>query len=103
MTPHLAALRADPRQWQIAALGTLLAVGVTRLQFDITPGRIGLLLASALAAQWACGRLARQPRFEPRSALISALSLCLLLRTNDPWLAAAAAVAAIGSKYAIRV
>src|SRR5207247_3026269 len=38
----------------------------------------------------------------PRSALISGLSLCLILRTGSPGLATAAAVIAIASKFLIR-
>jgi Na+-transporting NADH:ubiquinone oxidoreductase subunit NqrB len=43
------------------------------------------------------------PRFDPRSALISGLSLCLLLRTDSLLLAAAAAVLSVGSKFVLRV
>jgi Na+-transporting NADH:ubiquinone oxidoreductase subunit NqrB len=57
----------------------------------------------ALIAQYACGRLAGVPRFDPRSALISGLSLCLLLRTDSLVLAAAGAFLAIASKFVIRV
>ena len=53
--------------------------------------------------QWACTRLANLPRFDPRSALISALSLCLLLRTDDLAVAALGAIVAIASKFLIRV
>ena len=42
----------DPRLYQIATLGALLLYGWTRLEFDITPPRAGLLVASALATQW---------------------------------------------------
>src|SRR5262249_48681241 len=39
----------------------------------------------------------------PRSPLISGLSLCLLLRTNEPALALAAGVLAVASKFVIRL
>jgi Na+-transporting NADH:ubiquinone oxidoreductase subunit NqrB len=42
-------------------------------------------------------------RFDPRSALISALSLCLLLRTGSLGLAILAAGVAIASKFTLRV
>lgn len=42
------------------------------------------------------------PGFEPRSVLISALSLTLLLRTASPAVAALAAALAIGGKLIIR-
>ncbi|HET9317917.1 MAG TPA: RnfABCDGE type electron transport complex subunit D, partial [Vicinamibacteria bacterium] len=50
-----------------------------------------------------CGRLTRVPRFDPRSALISCLSLCLLLRTDSLPLAAVAAAVTIASKFVLRV
>ena len=73
------------------------------LGFDITPGRAGLLVGTCLATQfaWTSGR--RLAAFDPRSALISALSLCLLFRANEPLLAIAAAVVAMSSKFLVRV
>ena len=93
----------DPRLYQIATLGALLIYGWTRLDFDITPPRAGLLVASALATQWIGTRLCGLTRFDPRSALISGLSLCLLFRTSEPWLAVAAGAIAVGSKFAVRL
>lgn len=93
----------DPRLYQILILSSLLVYGVTRLDLEIRPGRALFLLAVALLAQYACTRAWRLPAFDPRSALISGLSLCLLLRTNSAGLAALAAGAAIASKFALRV
>lgn len=95
--------RFDPRLYQIAALAGLLLYGVLGLEFSITPARIAVLLGSVLAAQFVCTKLWRLPAFDPRSALISGLSLCLLLRTNSTALAIAAAGIAVASKFAIRV
>jgi Na+-translocating ferredoxin:NAD+ oxidoreductase RnfD subunit len=95
--------RLDPRLYQIAALACLLAYGTLRLGFAGGPGRTALLLASVLAAQYLCTRLWKLPRFDPKSALISGLSLCLLLRTNSPVWAALVAAITIASKFAIRV
>lgn len=95
--------RLDPRYYQIAALAGLLIYGISFLSFDVTPARAALLVTTALAAQWVCTRLWQLRAFDPRSALISALSLCLLLRTSDPALAIAAAVVAIVGKFALRV
>ena len=75
--------RLDPRAYQIASLAGLLAYGMGVRGFDVTPARAVFLLASCMAVQWLCERLAGLPRFEPKSALISGLSLCLLLRTNS--------------------
>src|SRR5689334_3757099 len=97
---------ADPRLYQIGTLACLLVYGMAQLEFDIAPSRAALLLVTALAAQWVGDRLAgNRAAFlsTSRSALISGLSLCLLLRTSSPLIAAAAAIVAIGSKFLIRV
>jgi Na+-translocating ferredoxin:NAD+ oxidoreductase RnfD subunit len=95
--------RTDPRIYQISVLCLLLAYGVGWLGFGIGPGRVVLLLATCLLTQAACTRLWRLDRFDPRSALISGLSLSLLLRTNDPGLAILAASITIASKFVLRV
>ncbi len=92
----------DPRIYQITILSTLLAWGTLRLGFDVSAARIATILATALATQWLLTRTFRLPRFDPRSPLISGLSLCLLLRTDLPQLAALAAVISIASKFLIR-
>jgi Na+-transporting NADH:ubiquinone oxidoreductase subunit NqrB len=93
----------DPRYYQIAVLTGLLTYGTLVLEFDVRSYQIPLTLAVALATQWACSRLWKLPVFDPRSALISALSLCLLLRVDALWIAAAAAVVAIASKFVVQV
>jgi len=95
--------RPDPRDYQIAVLSGLLAYGVTRLGFDIAPLRALAMVAMALLTQLVCTRLARLGTFDPKSALISALSLCLLLRTHSAAVALAAPVLAVGGKFALRV
>jgi Na+-transporting NADH:ubiquinone oxidoreductase subunit NqrB len=94
---------ADPRFYQIACLGTLLAYGWLVLGFDVSALQIAVTLGAALLAQHAFGRATGVQRFDPRSAVISGLSLCLLLRTDQPLLAALAAVIAVGSKFVLRV
>ncbi len=93
----------DPRFYQIAVLATLLGYGMVWLDFDIAAGRAALLLGVALLTQAACTRIWKLPSFDPRSALISGLSLCLLLRTNDPLLAVLGSVVTIASKFVLRV
>ena len=94
--------RLDPRVFQIAGLSALACYGLFVLRFDVTPARALLILVCALATQWICTRLTHLPVFEPKSALISAISLILLLRTESEWIAVGAAVAAIASKFVIR-
>ena len=83
-------LAADPRHGQIATLATLLAFGLTRLHFDLTVAQIVVTVGTALAVQAAADSYTgRNLASGARSALISALSLCLLLRTDALVLAAA--------------
>ncbi|HEX6203813.1 MAG TPA: RnfABCDGE type electron transport complex subunit D [Thermoanaerobaculia bacterium] len=99
MSPRL----RDPRLFQIATLSALLAWGLVALDLEVRPAIAATILAVALGTQLAAGRLAGLPRFDPRRALISALSLTLLLRTASPAIAALAALLTIGSKFLIRV
>jgi Na+-transporting NADH:ubiquinone oxidoreductase subunit NqrB len=96
-------MNPDPRLYQIATLAGLLGYGLIRLDFDISLVQAGSMVGTALAAQFACTRLWRLPAFDPRSALISGLSLCLLLRTNSLALAIAAAIVTVGSKFVVRI
>jgi Na+-transporting NADH:ubiquinone oxidoreductase subunit NqrB len=92
----------DPRLYQIAVLSSLLLYGVLRLDFEVSLLQAAILLGTALLTQALCSRLAHLPELDPRSALISGLSLCLLLRTGSLLLAAVAAVLTIASKFVIR-
>ncbi len=94
--------QGDPRLFQIGALASLLFYGMAFLHFDVSLPRVALLIGTAVAAQFLCSRFAGLPSVEIRSALISGLSLCLLLRTNSPLLAADAAFVTVASKFVLR-
>ena len=96
-------LTLDPRIYQIAVLAALLTYGLLALNFDVSALQCVLVVAAALATQAVCTRIVRLPTFDPKSALISSLSLCLLLRTNHLALAVFAAVLTIALKFAFRV
>jgi len=109
----------DPRDYQVAALTTLLVLGKLVFGFDVSWLQVGITLTSALAWQWLAtcmGWPSTQatsgvpvqgtgppPPFEWKSALISGLSLCLLLRTRILIWAAVAGIVAVGSKFVLRV
>mgnify|MGYP001825121030 CR=1 FL=1 len=93
----------DPRYFQIAVLSSLLLFGVGVLDFGIHWYNAITILSTAQLVQWLGTRAWRLPRFDPLSALITSLSLTLLLRTELASLAALAAVLAVGSKFLIRV
>ena len=97
-------MKPDPRHYQIAVLAALLAYGLTRLDFEVGGAQVAAMLTTALLTQFLCTRgLPATPAFDPRSALISGLSLCLLLRTNSFELAVVAAVVTVASKFVIRI
>ena len=110
----------DPRDDQVAALATLLLLGKLGFGFDVSWAQVGVTLMSALAWQWLAARVVpvgmtgrwpsavraantSPPPFEWKSALISGLSLCLLLRTRVLFWAAVASAVAVGSKFVLRV
>ena len=92
----------DPRYYQVAVLAILIAVGIGALDFGIRWQDALTIMLTAQLAQYIGTQLAGVPRFDPLSALITSLSLTLLLRTEFVALAAAAAAIAIGSKFLIR-
>jgi Na+-translocating ferredoxin:NAD+ oxidoreductase RnfD subunit len=94
--------RVDPRDYQIGALTLLLTYGLFQLDFQVPFAQVIITLGCALGVQAFFTRLFHLEKFEWKSACISGLSLCLLLRTNSLWLAAAAAFIAISTKFLIR-
>ena len=96
-------LMQDPRYYQIAVLASLVAYGLIWLDFEIAIQSAAAIVGTALLAQYICTRAWKLGSLDPRSALISGLSLCLLLRTNSLNLAAATAVVAILSKFVFRL
>jgi Na+-transporting NADH:ubiquinone oxidoreductase subunit NqrB len=88
--------RLDPRYWQIGALTALLLYGVFVLHFEVTLLRAALIVLVAAATQ-------RCFTVDVRSALISGLSLALLLRSNHVWVLILGAVIAVASKFVIRI
>ena len=92
----------DPRYYQIAVLASLLVYGAGWLSFDTGKREIAILLGSVLITQYLCAHYLAATSFDPRSALISGLSLCLLLRTNSVLLLIATAVVTIASKFVLK-
>lgn len=95
------AARADPRLFQIVALAALLSIGWAARAFDLSLADIATIFVVAMATQWAMSIVFSIP-FEAKSAIITSLSLSLLLRAGELWPLAAAAFIAISSKFLIR-
>src|SRR5215475_10259899 len=81
----------------------LLGYSLVFLDFGARPLNSALAIATALATQALCSWRFKLPSFDPRSPLITGLSLSLLLRADEPWIHALAAVIAIGSKFVLRI
>jgi Na+-transporting NADH:ubiquinone oxidoreductase subunit NqrB len=96
-------LCADARHLQIAALGTLLVINMAWLDFGARPLGAAAAIAGTLAGQALCSRLSGNSRPELRSALITGLSLSLLLRCNEPALYLLAGALAMSSKFLLRI
>ncbi len=96
-------LPKDARDYQIMCLSLSFIIGNLLLGFGTPPWRAAIYVFGAILAQWGFTRWAKLPRFEWKSALISSLSMCLLVRTNDWAIAAFLVFLAIGSKFLIRV
>src|SRR5688572_29471596 len=94
--------RLDPRYWQILALSCLVLYSLIWFHFSTSVAQVVLTIGTALLTQYVCTKIWRLPSYDPKSALISGLGLCFLLRTNLPLLAAVTAVIAIGSKFLLR-
>lgn len=93
---------SDPRYYQIAVLGTFLLYGLLGLQFEISWLQAFISLSSVCLFQYIFSKIVGAPRVEYKSALISGISLTLLLRTTSMWVALLAAAVSIGSKFLIR-
>jgi Na+-transporting NADH:ubiquinone oxidoreductase subunit NqrB len=98
----LAGLRSDPRYYQSAVLTSLLIYGIFWLALEVELKQILIIIPATLLTQYVCSKLFKLPGFDLRSALISANSLCLLLRTNYAWLMALTAVVTILGKFTLR-
>jgi len=97
----LDSLLADPRNYQISVLSSLILLGLFHYGFHLPWWHVVGCVGATLTTQAVADKFIKRP-FDPRSPLISALSLTLLLRTGSVTLSVAAGIIAIASKYLIR-
>ncbi len=95
-------LSIDPRYYQLVVQISLLLFGILQLQFEISPVRIVAVVASAWLLQLLFTRLYHLTANLP-SAANSALSILLLLRSNDLGWLLLAVVIAIAGKFVLTV
>ncbi len=92
----------DPRWYQIGVLACLLVYGLSSLHFEVSWLQGLVTLASVLVFQALLTPIVGLRFFEWKSALISGLSLCLLMRSNALALVVLASFLTIGSKFFLR-
>jgi Na+-transporting NADH:ubiquinone oxidoreductase subunit NqrB len=93
---------ADPRHFQILALGSLLTLIFLWNDFAPNPFVFALTAAAALVTQFAFCKIFSVPVFDVRSPLITALGLTILLKSNFIWVLPLAVSVAMASKFLIR-
>src|ERR1700683_3679956 len=76
---------SDPRIFQILFLGILLAAGAYLRDFSLSTAQIILTFAAATAAQHLSFAMRPDAPRSYRSAVITGLSLTLLLRADSLW------------------
>jgi enediyne biosynthesis protein E5 len=95
-------LPSDLRIVQISFLAILLAAGAWLRDFAIRPEQSALAFGAAILTQRLGERLQQTTRRSLPSAVITALSLSLLLRADNLWAHPIAATVAIGAKFVVR-
>ena len=92
----------DARHYQILFLGTFLLYGTFILNWDTHWDHYIAIFSTALFTQFAGIKFLKLPTHSWKSAMISVLGLCLLLKANHWSICALAAFLAIASKFVIR-
>jgi len=92
----------DPRDFQIAFLLAFLVLGVFARDFTVHWDCVSAALLSCVVMQLIADRFWQNPNPSIRSALISAISICLILRANSWMTIGIAGMLAILSKYVLR-
>ncbi len=95
-------LQSDARHYQIISQLFFLIYGLFFLQWDQTYWYFIAAIIGATLTQALFIRFADIPADSMKSALITSLGICLLLKANSPWILFAAAGVSIGQKFAFR-
>lgn len=92
----------DARHFQIIYLGGFLLYGIFALGWEADLPSYFTLLSVCLGTQYAFLKFYKKDMTSLKSALITALGLCLLCKSGSFWVLAFAGVIAISSKFLIR-
>jgi len=103
MTEAINYLKRDPRHYQIAYLGSFLTYGILALGWDTDLARYALVISTCIVAQLIATYFTTKRYNSVKSGMITALSLCLMLKVNNPITLVLACALAISSKFLIRL
>jgi hypothetical protein len=99
----------DPRYFQVIFQAIFLSYGIFYLDWNADWLHYAISIGGCLFFQWAADSITRKRLMTPGefnqwgfSILISAMSLCLLLKTNDWYISLLAAFLTVASKYIFR-
>lgn len=95
--------RKDPRHYQIAYLSIFLVYGIFFLGWDVQLWQYVATFAACILTQIFFVSRTTKRYSSVKSAMISALSLCLLFKAASLWVVLLAAVLSIASKFLIRI
>ncbi|MCB1214867.1 MAG: RnfABCDGE type electron transport complex subunit D [Deltaproteobacteria bacterium] len=93
----------DPRLYQILILSTLLIIGFFFYDFPLQIQGALVLIGTALLTEVVLAKLTKKKSMSLQSALISSLSLILLLRSSHLAILSLAAFLSIASKFFLRI
>ncbi len=94
--------RSDARHYQVLFQLTFLLYGIFALDWDIPIMRLNIVILTCLAVQAVWIHFKTKDWTGLKSALISALSICLMMQANSIWTFVLAAVLSIGGKFFIK-
>jgi Na+-translocating ferredoxin:NAD+ oxidoreductase RnfD subunit len=94
--------KSDARHYQVLFQLTFLLYGIFALEWDIPIMRVNIVILSCLAVQAVWIHFKTKDWTGLKSALVSAMSICLMLQANSVWTFVLAAALSIGSKFFIR-
>ena len=93
----------DARHYQILYLTTFLIYGVSELKWELPWIQIAVVIGCAVGTQMIWTAITKGKWNSWKSALITALGLCLLLKSTSLWTLAIAAIVAISAKFILKV
>jgi Na+-transporting NADH:ubiquinone oxidoreductase subunit NqrB len=93
---------SDPRLYQITFLMVFLGYGILRLEWDVDLDKFAWTFGICLLTQLAFTAVTRGSYTSLLSAVVSSLSLCLILKANAPVTVALAAFLSIAEKFIFR-